>query len=232
MNKLASIEKAQLKTKLPSVRVGDTVRVHQLIREGNKQRVQVFEGLAIRYRKVNSLQAFITVRKIASGIGVEKSWFVHSPNVQKIEVVKRSKVRRAVLSYMRERRGKSARMSELEFDKAGTNEADTRTAAQIAAEEQANSLASEAETEAKLDGDAKGKDDALNQADTESLDQEVKQEDKAASKDDPSGADDAVRKGATQEEKVQADGDDEAQTPAEEVQEGLDKAQTQEDKGK
>lgn len=220
MNKLESIEKAQLKTKLPSVRVGDTVRVHQLIREGNKQRVQVFEGLVIRYRKVNSLQAFVTVRKIASGIGVEKSWFVHSPNVQKIEVVKRSKVRRAFLSYMRARRGKSARMSELDFDRAGTNEADIRTAAQIAAEEQAKV----AKDETKLDSDTQAKDDALNQADTESLDEEVKQENKAAAKDDAGSSDDAVPANATKDDKINESGDDEAQTPAEEVQEGLDKA--------
>ena len=228
MNKLEILEKSQLKTKVPSLRVGDTVRVHQLIREGSKQRVQVFEGLVIRYRKVNSLQAFVTVRKITSGIGVEKSWFVHSPNVQKIEVVKRGKVRRAFLSYMRARRGKSARMTELDFDKAGANEADGRTKAQIAAEEQAKI----AELEAKVDGDPEAKDDALNQPDTERLDTEIKKEDKQAASEDPSPADDAVPANAPQEEKIQADGDDEAQLPAEEVNEGLDKAQTKEDKGK
>lgn len=225
MNKLEILEKSQLKTKVPSLRVGDTVRVHQLIREGSKQRVQVFEGLVIRYRKVNSLQAFVTVRKITSGIGVEKSWFVHSPNVQKIEVVKRGKVRRAFLSYMRTRRGKSARMTELDFDKASANEADGRTKAQIAAEKAEQEQAKIAEIEAKVDGDPEAKDDALNQPDTERLDTEVKKEDKQAASEDPTPADDAVPADAPQEEKIQADGDDEAQLPAEEVNEGLDKAE-------
>lgn len=228
MNKLEVIEKSQLKTKLPDVKAGDTVRVHQLIREGSKQRVQIFEGLVIRYRKVNSLQAFVTVRKIASGIGVEKSWFVHSPNVQKIEVVKRSKVRRAFLGYMRTRRGKSARMNELEFDRSSANEADDRTKAQIAAEEQAKI----AEVEAKVDGDPEAKDDVLNQADTESTNDVAKEENKQAAQDDPGSSDDATPAKATADDKVSESGDDEAQLPAEETNEGLDKAQTKEDKDK
>ncbi len=99
MNAIANLESSQKKTKLPSINVGDTVKIHQRITEGKKSRVQIFEGLVIRYRKTNSLQAFITVRKIASGVGVEKSWFVHNPTIEKIQVVKRSKVRRA-FSYL------------------------------------------------------------------------------------------------------------------------------------
>jgi large subunit ribosomal protein L19 len=219
MNKIDVLENSMKKAKVADVRVGDTVRVHQKIREGNKSRIQVFEGLVIRYRKVNSLAAYITVRKITSGVGVEKSWFVHSPNVEKIEVMKRSKVRRAFLTYMRARQGKSARMAEAEFDKAATNQADGRTPQQIAAEEQAKI----AKEEEKLDGDAAAKDDALNQADTEEIDTEVKKEDKAAAKEDTSASQDDVPASAPKEEK-QALEDDESIAPADEVQEGLDKA--------
>lgn len=217
---LTTIEKGSLKKKLPQIRVGDTIRVHQRIKEGKKERVQVFEGLVIRYRKTNSVQAFVTVRKVASGVGVEKSWFVHSPNVVKIQITKRSKVRRAFLSYMRERAGKSARMTEQEFNKVAANEADERTEAQIAEEEKAKI----AKEEEKLDGDKDAQNDEANQVEmsTEDL---AKAEDKAAAKDDAGSADDAVSADATADDKVNESGDDEAQLPAEEVQEGLDKAE-------
>lgn len=217
---LTTIEKGSLKKKLPQIRVGDTIRVHQRIKEGKKERVQVFEGLVIRYRKTNSVQAFVTVRKVASGVGVEKSWFVHSPNVVKIQITKRSKVRRAFLSYMRERAGKSARMAEQEFNKVAANEADERTEAQIAEEEKAKI----AKEEEKLDGDKDAQNDEANQVEmsTEDL---AKAEDKAAARDDASSADDAVSADATADDKVNESGDDEAQLPAEEVQEGLDKAE-------
>ena len=100
MNLLETVNKPQLKTKVADVRSGDTVRVHQTIREGNKSRVQVFEGVVIRRQRLAGVGASITVRKISSGIGVEKTWFLHSPNVVKVEVMRRSKVRRALLSYM------------------------------------------------------------------------------------------------------------------------------------
>lgn len=103
------------------VRSGDTVRVHQKIKEGNKERVQIFEGLVIRTDRKGSLTSRITVRRISSGIGVEKSYLLHSPLVLKIDVIKRSKVRRNYLSYMRERTGKSARMTGLDFDKEAVN---------------------------------------------------------------------------------------------------------------
>lgn len=103
------------------VRSGDTVRVHQKIREGNKERVQVFEGLVIRTDRKKSHTSSLTVRRIASGIGVEKTYLIHSPLVTKVEVVKRSKVRRNYLTYMRARTGKSARLSSIDFDKDAVN---------------------------------------------------------------------------------------------------------------
>lgn len=103
------------------VRSGDTVRVHQKIREGSKERVQIFQGLVIRTDNKGSHTSRITVRRISSGVGVEKSFLLHSPLVVKVEVTKRSKVRRNYLSYMRQRTGKSARMAGVDFDRESVN---------------------------------------------------------------------------------------------------------------
>jgi large subunit ribosomal protein L19 len=111
----------QKKKAVVDVRPGDTVRVHQKIREGGKERIQIFEGLVIRASRKNSLTSSFSVRRIASGIGVEKSFLIHSPNILKVEVVRRSKVRRNYLTYMRELTGKSARLSGVDFDKDAVN---------------------------------------------------------------------------------------------------------------
>src|SRR5664279_3096610 len=103
------------------VRSGDTVKVHQKIKEGAKERVQIFQGLVIRCDRKNSHTSRITVRRLASGVGVEKSFLLHSPLVVQVEVTKRSKVRRNYLSYMRERTGKSARMTGVDFDRDAVN---------------------------------------------------------------------------------------------------------------
>lgn len=118
---IKSLKAAQAKHQVVDVRSGDTVRVHQKIKEGNKERIQVFEGLVIRTDRKGSHTSSITVRRIASGIGVEKTYLLHSPLVVKIEVTKRSKVRRNYLSYMRDRRGKSARLTGTVFDKEAVN---------------------------------------------------------------------------------------------------------------
>lgn len=110
------------KNAVVDVRSGDTVKVHQKIREGNKERVQIFQGLVIRTDNKGSHTSRITVRRIASGIGVEKSFLLHSPLVLKVEVTKRSKVRRKYLTYMRARTGKSARLTGLDFDRKSVNE--------------------------------------------------------------------------------------------------------------
>jgi large subunit ribosomal protein L19 len=112
------------------INTGDTVKVFQRIKEGTKERTQMFEGLVIRVRSKNSISASILVRKIASGVGVEKSFMLHSPSVEKIEIVKKSKVRRNYLTYIRSRVGKSARLSGISFDKEMANtlkEADIQT---------------------------------------------------------------------------------------------------------
>lgn len=121
MSVIATIENKFKKPHVVDVRSGDTVRVHQKIREGNKERIQIFEGLVIRTKRANSHTANITVRRVASGIGVEKTYLLHSPLITKIEVTKRSKVRRNYLSYMRSRTGKAARMTGVDFDRDAVN---------------------------------------------------------------------------------------------------------------
>ncbi len=119
---IQKVNNAQKKAKVVDVRTGDTVRVHQKIKEGNKERVQVFEGVVLRTDRKNSHTSRITVRKVASGIGVEKSFLLHSPLVEKVEVTKRSKVRRKYLSFLRARSGKSARLKAVDFDKKAVND--------------------------------------------------------------------------------------------------------------
>ena len=119
---LKQIGDAQKKKKVVDVRSGDTVRVTQKIKEGGKFRLQVFEGVVIRVDRKESHTARIVVRKVTSGVGVEKSFLLHSPLVEKIEITKRSKVRRNNLSYLRERSGKSARLSSKDFDRTAVND--------------------------------------------------------------------------------------------------------------
>jgi len=120
---IKAINDAQTKKKVVDVRTGDTVRVHQKIKEGSKERIQVFEGVVIRTDRKNSLTSSFTVRRIASGVGVEKTYLIHSPLVLKIEITKRSKVRRKYLSFLRDRSGKSARLTSVGFDRNKVNAA-------------------------------------------------------------------------------------------------------------
>ena len=109
---IKNIEAAQLKTEVPQFSVGDTVKVYGKIKEGNRERVQVFEGIVIK-KQGGSVRATFTVRKNSNGIGVEKTWPLHSPSVEKVEVIRHGKVRRAKLNYLRGRVGKSAKVKEL-----------------------------------------------------------------------------------------------------------------------
>lgn len=150
---IKAVADAQRKKKVVDVRSGDTVRVHQKIREGNKERVQVFEGVVIRTDRKDSLTSSITVRRIASGVGVEKTFLLHSPLVLKVEVTKRSKVRRKYLSYLRARSGKSARLTGVDFDRTQVNAANKAAEEEIEAikEEQAEKHEEQAEAEAKAE---------------------------------------------------------------------------------
>ncbi len=158
---IQKVNDAQKKTKVVDVRSGDTVRVYQKIKEGGKERTQMFEGTVVRTDRKDSLTSRITVRKVASGVGVEKSFLIHSPLILKIEVTKRSKVRRNYLSYLRDRTGKGTRLSGVDFDRESVNdvrdleaekaEAEMKAAAAKAAEEKA---AEEAKAQAELDAKA------------------------------------------------------------------------------
>ena len=109
---IKEIEAAQLKETVADFNVGDTVRVYGKIKEGNRERIQIFEGTVIKRQGGSNRETF-TVRKASNGIGVEKTWPLHSPNVEKIEVVRRGKVRRAKLFYLRDRVGKKAKVKEM-----------------------------------------------------------------------------------------------------------------------
>ena len=111
MDILKSIEHEQLKNKIPELRVGNTVRVHVRIKEGNKERIQVFEGIIIK-KQGGGVNATFTVRRISYGVGVEKTFLVHSPMVEKVELVRVGKARRAKLYYLRDRVGKAAKTKE------------------------------------------------------------------------------------------------------------------------
>ena len=108
---IKNIEAEQLKESVPEFRVGDTVKVYNKIKEGNRERVQVFEGTVLKRQGGSSRETF-TVRKNSNGIGVEKTWPLHSPHVVKVEVIRRGKVRRAKLNYLRDRVGKAAKVKE------------------------------------------------------------------------------------------------------------------------
>lgn len=118
---IQKVNDEQKKHDVVDVRSGDTVRVHQKIKEGNKERVQIFEGVVIRTDNKKSHTSRITVRKIASGVGVEKSFMLHNPLIEKVEVTRRAKVRRNYLSFLRNRSGKSARLKAVQFDREGIN---------------------------------------------------------------------------------------------------------------
>jgi large subunit ribosomal protein L19 len=109
---IKNIEAAQLKENVAQFNVGDTVKVHAKIKEGNRERIQIFEGIVLKRQGGSSRETF-TVRKNSNGIGVEKTWPLHSPTIEKIEVVRAGKVRRAKLNYLRDRVGKAARVKEL-----------------------------------------------------------------------------------------------------------------------
>ena len=111
MDIIKSIEHEQLKNKIPVLHVGDTIKVHQRIKEGNRERIQVFEGIIIK-KQGGGINATFTVRRVAYGVGVEKTFLVHSPMVEKVELVRVGKARRAKLYYLRDRVGKSAKTKE------------------------------------------------------------------------------------------------------------------------
>ncbi len=116
MNKIEKFNQEQLKKGLDDIRPGDTIKVHQKIKEKDKQRIQVFEGLVLARKHGKGISSTITVRKLVSEIGVERVFPLHSPNIEKIEIIKRGKVRRAKLYYLRKAKGKKARLKKVDFE--------------------------------------------------------------------------------------------------------------------
>ena len=173
---IGKINEQYKKKQVVDVRSGDTVRVHQKIREGNKERIQIFQGLVIRTDQKGSHTSRITVRRVSSGVGVEKSFLLHSPLVVQVEVTKRSKVRRNYLSYMRERTGKAARLSSVAFDRDAVNavhdevaEAEEAKLKEETAKEAAAKADEKAQEQAELDAKAEA---ALAAHDTAAADPE------------------------------------------------------------
>ena len=142
MNTTDLVEKAYLRSDIPSFRPGDTVKVHVRVVEGSRERVQVFQGVVIG-RQNGGLRETFTVRKISFGVGVERTFPVHSPSIARLEIVSRGQVRRAKLYYLRELRGKKARIKERRIDEA-----------KLAAMEEAAALAAAEEAAEDADGDA------------------------------------------------------------------------------
>lgn len=169
---IQKVNDEQKKAQVVDVRSGDTVRVHQKIKEGNKERIQIFEGVVIRTDNKGQHTSRIMVRKIASGVGVEKSFLLHSPLVEKIEIVRRAKVRRNFLSYLRQRSGKSARLVAVQFDREAVNSV---------RDEKAEAEAERLKEEAKKEADAKQAEKDAEQAELEAKQKAVEEAHKANS---------------------------------------------------
>ena len=150
MDIIKSVEHEQLKNKIPELRVGNTVRVHQRIKEGNRERVQVFEGIIIK-KQGGGVNATFTVRKIAYGVGVEKTFMVHSPMVEKVEVVRVGKARRAKLYYLRDRVGKAAKTKEQIGARIENKEITVKTAVEEPVAEEVKAEATVAEETTKTE---------------------------------------------------------------------------------
>ena len=195
MNETQLIERSFLRTDLPVFRPGDTVKVHVRVVEGNRERVQVFQGVVIR-RQGGGIRETFTVRKISFGVGVERTFPVHSPSIAKLEIVQRGQVRRAKLYYLRELRGKKARIRERRVDEG-------KIAAQEAA--QAEELGASATADTASDAADEAASDAANEATVDGAEGEIAQEDAAA--------------GTSEETDVAAAADDDAATSAEKADE-------------
>ena len=175
MNKTDLIEKPFLRSDIPDFRPGDTVKVHVRVVEGNRERVQVFQGVVIR-RQNGGLRETFTVRKISFGVGVERTFPVHSPSIAKLELVSRGAVRRAKLYYLRELRGKKARIKERRIDDA-----------KLAAMEAAALAAAEAEADEVEESDEPADSEAT--ADVVAAEETVQENDEAGSEDEPTADD-------------------------------------------
>ncbi len=134
---------------VPEILPGDTVKVYQIIKEGDKERVQVFEGIVLAKKHGNEMGSTITVRKVSKGVGIERIFPVHSPTIKKIEIVKRSRTRRAKLYYLRSARGKRARLKKKDFDKEKVNKETKQEKEEIDKKEETKEIKTEEKTKPK-----------------------------------------------------------------------------------
>lgn len=183
MDIIKAIESEQMKNKVPKIKVGNTVRVHARIKEGNKSRIQVFEGTIIKIQNGGVNQTF-TVRRISYGVGVEKTFLIHSPNVEKIELVRVGKARRAKLNYLRDRVGKKAKTKEQVGARIKDEEVEVKkyvVVPETEAEEMTELATEEVETE---ETDVKTEEKVENKEDKEEKveEKETKKEEKAEKK--------------------------------------------------
>ena len=197
MNETTLIEQSFLRTDVPEFRPGDTVKVHVRVVEGNRERVQVFQGVVIR-RQGGSIRETFTVRKISFGVGVERTFPVHSPSIAKLEVVSRGAVRRAKLYYLRDLRGKKARIKERRIDDAKLAAMEEAAAARAAEAADDDAVDDTAETAAVVEA---GTDtEALEASEDAAATEEAPEAGEDASGDDSSSDDDAVAEAEEQAE--------------------------------
>jgi len=197
MNETTLIEQSFLRTDVPEFRPGDTVKVHVRVVEGNRERVQVFQGVVIR-RQGGSIRETFTVRKISFGVGVERTFPVHSPSIAKLEVVSRGAVRRAKLYYLRDLRGKKARIKERRID-------DAKLAAM---EEAAAARAAEAADDDVVDDTVEAADAVEDEADTQALEAS---EDAAATEEAPEAGEDASGDDSSSDDDAVAEAEEQAE---------------------
>lgn len=216
-----------MKNKVTDFKPGDTVRVHQKIVEGSKERIQIFEGVVIKQRAGKNVNGTFTVRKISEGVGVERLFLVHSPRVTKIEVVKRGKVRRANLSYLRDLRGKKAKLKEKQFDSLVVNVVEESTT-----DKDTDNTGEQIDTDESVKISGLKKSEKISGEDDE-LDAEVTELDPADEEDEEKlkekSTEDVAKEEAKESKKVhekeeENTPDDETNLEEKEVEEGLDKA--------
>ncbi len=202
MNETTLIEQSFLRTDVPEFRPGDTVKVHVRVVEGNRERVQVFQGVVIR-RQGGSIRETFTVRKISFGVGVERTFPVHSPSIAKLEVVSRGAVRRAKLYYLRDLRGKKARIKERRIDDAklaAMEEAAAARAAEAADDDDVADETVEVADVVEAEVEAEADTEALEASEDAAATEETPEAGEDASGDDSSSDDDAVAEAEEQAE--------------------------------
>lgn len=231
MNLIAELNQKNMKQKITDFKVGDTVRVHQKIVEGNKERIQIFEGVVIKTRAGKNVNGTVTVRKISEGVGVERTYLIHSPKVVKIEVTRRGKVRRANLSYLRNLRGKKAKLKEKQFDSLIVNIADEDKTEEVkTSSEDTKDKEPKNENDQDLKADDASNDESADVTELNPADEEDEEKLKEISTEKLAEKEEKASEKVHEVEEENTP-EDESNLPEEETEEGLDKAEDEDTKG-